>query len=385
MSVIVPFSSSTYSQTTGWLTGWQYRKSHTIESSVGTGTNYQVRITVHRSVDTDTGEHVYIGTKCRTDFGDIRFTDDDGTKELDYWVETIDSNKALFWVEVSDDLSENPTLIYIYYGNSSATTMSNGPDTFLWFIDQNNVSGWDIHGMTISSEGGYLRFYNDALLEGGYVTRPLNPSTTIFALEMQFHTVSLGTNDQFIYGLFGDIDTLRMSQLAMPSVYSQTEARYFLVLDQYTFYDELSEGTSYILRNYCNESSSTANHYYIDDQLRNNLGSALDIQKAQNSPDEVTRLLIGDGTANGYLDLRLKWLFLRSWTGDIEPIQGAWGAEASSTTSSPPDGSGGIDMMILIIVGGGSIGIVIILATIVLLLKRRTGGTAESGQVPYNW
>lgn len=104
-----------------WLTGWDNRKSHNINSAVGAGTNYQVRITVHYGAGSDSGEDVYCNSKCKTDFGDIRFTDNDETTELDYWMEEkTDSDYAVFWVEVADDLSSNQS-IYVYYGNAGAT------------------------------------------------------------------------------------------------------------------------------------------------------------------------------------------------------------------------------------------------------------------------
>ena len=69
----------------GWLSGWQYRKSHEIEgSSAGAQTNYQVKIIVHKGTGTDSGEHVYCNNHCQDDFGDIRFTKSDGVTELDY-------------------------------------------------------------------------------------------------------------------------------------------------------------------------------------------------------------------------------------------------------------------------------------------------------------
>ncbi|MHA2424832.1 MAG: DUF2341 domain-containing protein, partial [Candidatus Thorarchaeota archaeon] len=109
----------------GWLTGWQYRKSHTITGSAGAGTDYQIRITVHRATGTDSGEDVYVGSNCKTDFGDVRFTDDDGITLLDYWMEEFHSENASFWVRVKDSLESNQD-IYIYYGNSEAMDASDG-------------------------------------------------------------------------------------------------------------------------------------------------------------------------------------------------------------------------------------------------------------------
>ncbi|MGQ9506524.1 MAG: DUF2341 domain-containing protein [Candidatus Bathycorpusculaceae bacterium] len=118
----------------GWLSGWQYRKSHVINSANGAGTNYQVRIKAHYGSGTDSGADVYLNSHCRGDFGDVRFTDDDGETLLDYWMEEkVDSDYAIFWVEVADDLSTANQTIYIYYGKSDATTVSNGDNTFIFF------------------------------------------------------------------------------------------------------------------------------------------------------------------------------------------------------------------------------------------------------------
>jgi len=121
-----------------WLTGWQYRKSHEIEgSTAGAVTDYQVRITVHYGGGTDSDEHVYLNGKCRTDFGDIRFTDSDGVTELPYWMEEkVDGDYAIFWVKVpSIPASPESVTIYIYYGKSDAESESNGDATFLFFDD----------------------------------------------------------------------------------------------------------------------------------------------------------------------------------------------------------------------------------------------------------
>jgi hypothetical protein len=70
---------------------------------------------------------------CKEDFGDIRFTDDDGTTLLDYWNESqTNGDNAVFWVEVADNLNSAQT-IYIYYGNSAATSATNGDNTFQFF------------------------------------------------------------------------------------------------------------------------------------------------------------------------------------------------------------------------------------------------------------
>ncbi len=122
--------NGSYCAPTNWLEGWQYRKSHVIINATGAGTNYQVRILVWNTTGTDSGENVYVGSKVRTDFGDVRFTRSDGTTLLDYWIESINATAAIFWVKITDDLSANNVTIYIYYGKSNTTTTSNYTSVF---------------------------------------------------------------------------------------------------------------------------------------------------------------------------------------------------------------------------------------------------------------
>ena len=83
-----------------------------------------------------TGDSVALHGHSRTDFGDVRFTDDDGVTALPYWMESkVDSDNAVFWVRIADDLSSSPATIYIYYGKNDAATTSNGDNTFLLFDD----------------------------------------------------------------------------------------------------------------------------------------------------------------------------------------------------------------------------------------------------------
>ena len=66
--------------------GWLYRKKLTLTGSAdGILTNHQMRVVVHYGSGTDgapNDEDVYLGSKSRTEFSDIRFTKSDAT-ELD--------------------------------------------------------------------------------------------------------------------------------------------------------------------------------------------------------------------------------------------------------------------------------------------------------------
>jgi len=147
-----------------WLSGWSYRKSHVINYAAGAGTLYQKMITAHYGSGTDSDDDVYLNSHCRTDFGDIRFTDDDGVTLLDYWMEKkVDSDYAVFWVEVADDLSTVDQTIYIYYDASTQTTTSNGADTFLLFDDFNRPDNATVGGEWTEDEDAGVGALNISL------------------------------------------------------------------------------------------------------------------------------------------------------------------------------------------------------------------------------
>jgi len=67
---------------------------------------------------------------------DLRFTASDGITLIPFWVETWNpgQNLASLWVKVPS-IPTAGTTIYVYYGNSSATSVSSGTSTFNFFDD----------------------------------------------------------------------------------------------------------------------------------------------------------------------------------------------------------------------------------------------------------
>lgn len=124
VNVTIPKSSNS------WLTGWNYRKNHTINSVTGAGMNYQVKFTVYKGSGIDSGENVYCEGNCLDNFADLRFTDNDGITELDYWMENYTTGSiATFWVKIQDDLSSNAE-VCVYYGKNDSISTENFDETF---------------------------------------------------------------------------------------------------------------------------------------------------------------------------------------------------------------------------------------------------------------
>jgi len=137
-----------------WLSGWQYRKKITIAGSSGAGTNYQVLLKVGESSGASGYNFHLEGLSANfpsgeNQGGDLRFTSSNDSTLLDFWVEkvvgTSPNRTAYIWVEVAADLETNQN-IYCYFGNSSATNVSNGDDTFNFFDNFDgssiNTSKW---------------------------------------------------------------------------------------------------------------------------------------------------------------------------------------------------------------------------------------------------
>ena len=140
------------------LSGWGYKKSITLSRASGAVTDYQMKLLVGEFGAV--GEDVDCNSHCQTDFDDIRFTTSDGTTLLDYWIESITgitpNQLATIWIEF-DSIGTGATTFYMYYGNASATSVSNGDNTFLFFDDflgtSLDGSKWTSSG-TVSVSGG---------------------------------------------------------------------------------------------------------------------------------------------------------------------------------------------------------------------------------------
>jgi len=143
----------------GTLSGWTYRKCLRFTGSAdGDLTDYQIKLIVNRSSGTDSGNTVYLGTKCNADFSDLRFTSADGETLLSHWIEDITGTVATVWVKF-DSIPDDPewTDFFIYYGNSGASDTSDGDSVFIFFDDfSGDFSKWDAQPSGWSISGGKL-------------------------------------------------------------------------------------------------------------------------------------------------------------------------------------------------------------------------------------
>jgi len=132
-------------QSVSWHDGYSSRKSITISNPTDSEiTGYQIQVSLHQGSGTDSGSDMYLDGNVQSDFDDIRFTEDDGTTMLDYWVESVSSGVATVWIDVNSLQASGNTKIYVYYGNSGADSQSNAETVFPFYenFDTNGISDW---------------------------------------------------------------------------------------------------------------------------------------------------------------------------------------------------------------------------------------------------
>ena len=130
---------------------WNYRQAINISNTAGNLTDYQVKIELNSS---NTGSN----WNWSNEGSDIRFTNSTND-ELDFWIESWNStaNTSAIWIKIPFLENNTNTTVYLYYGNPSANSASDGEATFEFFDDFEgsslNSSKWtDIQGSyTISN------------------------------------------------------------------------------------------------------------------------------------------------------------------------------------------------------------------------------------------
>ena len=114
-------------ETANWYDpAWGYRRAVTVDNTGSTTnhTNFQVQIVL-------SGAN-FDFSKANNDGSDIRFTDSDGTTLVDHWTEAYNNSgqSALITAEVPRISASSTKTIYIYYGNSIASSTSSWDNTF---------------------------------------------------------------------------------------------------------------------------------------------------------------------------------------------------------------------------------------------------------------
>jgi len=144
------------------LDGWKYYREVTITNNVAQNlTDYQINFTL------DTVALIAQG-KMRSDCSDLRVTLDDGQTLLPYWIETAcNTNDTRIWTKVPAIPARGSVIIYVWYGNLSATDQSSRDSVFILWDDFEagsiNNTKWDI-----KNSYGSVGIMTDNVYQGNY-------------------------------------------------------------------------------------------------------------------------------------------------------------------------------------------------------------------------
>jgi hypothetical protein len=192
-----------------WNDGWYYRQSVTVTNSGAATTNQFVKITL------DTSSLITAG-KLQADCDDIRVVDNGG-KILDNWDVSCNSASTLIYTKLAD-LPAGDTILYIYYGNPSATNIERPLGTALtpgtscqMMKNQGSVTSSGLYYVTPGgNEADKIQVYCDMTTDSAGWTLVLNhvstatpgPNPTWAEVENNVNTTGSYGSDLTAFSLF---------------------------------------------------------------------------------------------------------------------------------------------------------------------------------------
>jgi PKD repeat protein len=287
---------------------WDYRKEITVNNTGSNLTNYQVLFTVNRSAGSDSGFTTYLNGKCESDYDDIRFTTGENTP-CDYWIESSSSTVASIWVEVPSIVNSTAygsTTMYLYYGNSGASAVSNGTNTFAFFDDFASLSGavWTTVSGSPSVSGGVLS------LPGGSQIRSIATFASGYVCVARFYHPD---SNQGICGFWsaGNQRAMWLGRAASNNDQCQTmDGSVSTTVD-----DGVNRGgTTYY--NYGVSYRASGSDFYINGVFRRTSTTRL---PSGNLPLSLC-------SESGVGTCSCDWIYVRKYTA-TEPTVSAWGSE----------------------------------------------------------
>lgn len=335
------------------------------------GVNVKVGLATATTIST--WNTISLEAKSKADFGDVRFTLADGITELKYVMENkVDSDYAFFKVQIPDPTTTQT--IYVYYGNSGATTTSSEADTYTAFdgLEADNLNLFDVgtlvNGATIAAStdaaGLHSGSYNvkgaGLNLAGEYVMARRNITSGAIKRAQAWFTL---TQDVAVGTAFFGVVSFFGSTSVCTRLLRDAAGTYYWSVQYYN-------GSAYTYYN-STPVNITLNHPYLLELKAVASTTVGELHLYTDGIGVIHRTAINTGSAN-FTEVRIE-VFQHADFGNanvgtvywdsfallnyvaVEPVHGAWGSEEEV----PPDqfslsvGSSGVANVPFLINGSG--------------------------------
>lgn len=268
------------------------------------------------------GRHSYFETNqvnleahAQNDFGDVRFYNT--THALNYWMEEkYDGENATFWVQISNDLSSEDQIVYVYYGATGKTTTSDG--SFFEFFDDfsGDLSQWTQRSGTWTISAGTLK---SAETTGAQIASTASSFGDV-ALRCKWKretTIIYSRNELGFLARSTDSNNFYMSQVVQASPTSQYQLRKCTASSWDTWNLNISLTHD--------ENWATQDFYLYNDSLkaRYNSSSYVEQTDSDHSSGSIGYRL---GTYESGKYFYIDWVFVRKYV-DPEPVHAGFGEE----------------------------------------------------------
>ncbi len=301
---------TTWSTTRSFVIGWPYYREITLSGTQPDDSSIKIDLDVSGWTN-----------KPKADYSDLRFTEDAGTTELDYWVQEYSGDTATVWVERPTDVDDS---IFMYYGSPAATSASDGSATFLFFSDGSDAANWS-GTASASDASGDLRVQ---AASGQTVSRSFTgiPSTDV-QIGIRFKNASVGAGESAGF-IAGNSTSQFYSYVCFPDWESGKETQltaHDTPNGDWSLCSPMAADTYYRLT--INLFTGATHHYLYSDE-----GSALGNSTAwgidpYGNPTEFNKLILGDVYGGSTPDIYASWIYIRPYIS-VEPTP-SFGAEQS--------------------------------------------------------
>lgn len=262
-------------------------------SSAGNVTNYPITLVLYNTSGTSSGENCYLGgSYTNANWSDVAFSQDQ-SNELPHWIEenTGNSTSQRVWTNMSSiaNGTTNQTTLYIYFGNATKISTSNGLTTFPFFED------WDAGTFsttkftnlsTYSISNGLISMTNSNT-NGLYSNNTYNSTTNI--VRARTNQSSISTD----YGMRGGFATAKSATAGYQSG--------FMFSSSNTVLFNINQGSHFTAVAVTNDDPANNVNFYITEEYKSGSTNYLTVWDSNSTKGTASSSADSTTTALNYI------------------------------------------------------------------------------------